>query len=115
MDGKLVFISLTAANLLSDSSWWEIYDEAFPHTEREPPQVIIRSLEMDVGQAFAARSGGETIAIATTHLRLLRPENSTTLLQDTTQIYSTYDCFSEPWFWGGLPSTERNQSHRNLW
>ena len=67
MDGKLVFISLTAADLLSDNSWWEIYNEAFPLTEREPPQVIVRSLEIG-GQTFAARSGGETIAIATTHL-----------------------------------------------
>ena len=68
MNGKLVFISLTAADLLSDSSWWEIYNEAFPVTEREPPQVIVRSLDIGVGQAFSARSGDETIAIATTHL-----------------------------------------------
>jgi len=68
MDGKLIFTSLTAADLLRDSSWWEIYKEAFPLTEREPPEVIVNSLEMGVGQAFAARSDGETIAIATTHL-----------------------------------------------
>jgi GNAT superfamily N-acetyltransferase len=68
MDGKLVFTSLTASDLLSDRSWWEIYDDAFPANEREPPNVIVKSLEMGAGQAFAARVNDETIAIATTHL-----------------------------------------------
>lgn len=68
MDGELIFTSLAAADLVSDSSWWDIYNEAFPSTERESPKVILRSLEMDVGVAFAARSKDETIAIATTHL-----------------------------------------------
>jgi len=68
MEAKLFFTSLTASDLSSDGSWWEIYNEAFPLTEREPPPVIVSSLEMGVGQAFAARSNGKTIAIATTHL-----------------------------------------------
>lgn len=68
MDAPTTFTSLTASDLLSDGSWWEIYNEAFPVTEREPSQVIVSSLEMEVGQAFSARSNGETIAIATTHL-----------------------------------------------
>lgn len=68
MDAKLVFTSLTASGLLSDDSWWEIYNEAFPPSEREPSQVIVNSLEIGIGQAFAARSNGATIAIATTHL-----------------------------------------------
>ena len=68
MDGKLVFTALTAAELLSDRSWWEIYDDAFPASEREPPNVIVKSLEMGAGQAFAARFNDKTIAIATTHL-----------------------------------------------
>jgi hypothetical protein len=68
MDDKLVFTSLTALDLLSDGPWWEIYNEAFPPNEREPSQVIVSTLETGMGQAFAARSNGETIAIATTHL-----------------------------------------------
>jgi len=68
MDRKPVFSSLTAANLLSDGSWWEIYNEAFPLTEREPPNVIVNIIEKGMGQAFVARSNGETIAIASTHL-----------------------------------------------
>jgi hypothetical protein len=68
MDRQLVISILTAENLLSDSSWWEIYNEAFPLTEREPPQVIVNSIEKGLGQAFIARSNGETIGIATTHL-----------------------------------------------
>lgn len=68
MDDELIFISLTAADLLRDRAWWEIYEEAFPITEREPPDVIVRSVEMDVGLAVAARVNDSTIAIATTHL-----------------------------------------------
>ena len=68
MEPELVFTSLTASDLVSDSTWWEIYNEAFPSTEREPPQVILSSLETGVGVAFAARFKAETIAIATTHL-----------------------------------------------
>ena len=68
MDAELLFSSLTVSDLSSDGAWWRIYNEAFPLTEREPPQVIVSSLEMGVGQALAARSNGETIAIATTHL-----------------------------------------------
>jgi len=68
MDAKIVFTTLTAADLLSDSSWWGIYDDSFPSAEREPPQVILKSLEMGAGMAVAARSNDHTIAIATTHL-----------------------------------------------
>src|SRR5262249_61239681 len=37
MEAKLFFTSLTASDLSSDGSWWEIYNEAFPLTDREAP------------------------------------------------------------------------------
>jgi GNAT superfamily N-acetyltransferase len=68
MNDNPVFTSLTAEELLRDSSWWEIYEEAFPLTEREPSQVIVNSLVMGVGLAVAVRANDSTIAIATTQL-----------------------------------------------
>jgi hypothetical protein len=68
MDDKLIFTSLAATDLVRDSSWWEIYNDSFPSSEREPPQVIVNSLETGAGMAASARLNDETIAIATTHL-----------------------------------------------
>ena len=61
-----------AAELAGDRDWWEIYEDAFPPAEREPQDVVLRSLRASVGLAFRARQGGITVGIATTHL-LLRP------------------------------------------
>ena len=61
-----------AAELAGDRDWWEIYEDAFPPAEREPQDVVLRSLRASVGLAFRARQGGITVGIATTHL-LFRP------------------------------------------
>lgn len=67
-DEKLAFNSLSSTELMRDDAWWEIYNEAFPLSEREPPQVILNSVQREVGLALRARVGDRTIAIATTHL-----------------------------------------------
>jgi ribosomal protein S18 acetylase RimI-like enzyme len=67
-DEKIVFKCLSSAELVRDNAWWEIYDEAFPRSERESPQIILKSLERKVGLAIRASAGNTTIAIATTHL-----------------------------------------------
>jgi GNAT superfamily N-acetyltransferase len=67
-DEKVVFNTLSAEELMRDTAWWEIYDEAFPPSERESPKVILNSLEHEVGLALRAKAGGRTIGIATTHL-----------------------------------------------
>lgn len=68
MDEKLAFNSLSSTELMRDDAWWEIYDEAFPLSERESPQVILNSVQREVGLAVRARTGDRTTAIATTHL-----------------------------------------------
>lgn len=65
---KVVFNCLSAEELVRDNAWWEIYDEAFPASERESSQVILNSLEHNVGLALRAKTGDRTIGIATAHL-----------------------------------------------
>ncbi len=61
-----------AAELAGDCDWWRIYEDSFPPAEREPAEVVLRSLRDSAGLAFRARQDGVTVGIATTHL-LLRP------------------------------------------
>ncbi len=58
--------------LAADQAWWQIYQDSFPPTEREPAEVILDSLRRNVGLALRARLQDATIGLATTHL-LLRP------------------------------------------
>lgn len=69
----LLFDSPLPADLAEDGAWWSIYERSFPQEEREPRDVILRSLEATVGLAFRARRASVTIAIATTHLLLHPP------------------------------------------
>jgi len=62
----------TPDELAGDAEWWRIYNESFPAQEREPANVILKSLRDSAGIAFRVRQGGITCGIATTHL-LLRP------------------------------------------
>jgi ribosomal protein S18 acetylase RimI-like enzyme len=57
-----------AAGLAADADWWGIYDASFPAAEREPREVILRSVERGVGMAGRARLNGATVGLATTHL-----------------------------------------------
>jgi GNAT superfamily N-acetyltransferase len=68
MNSEVSYISVSAEQLMADHAWWDIYDEAFPSDEREPPQVIIQSLREHAGLAFNAHVNDKTLAIATTHL-----------------------------------------------
>jgi hypothetical protein len=60
--------SVTAQELLADKTWWQIYNDSFPSSEREPPDVILKSVLCGSGMAFRARHGGLTSGLATTHL-----------------------------------------------
>jgi hypothetical protein len=60
--------SITAEELRVDQNWWSIYEESFPASEREPPEVILKSVLRGVGMAFRARRQGVTFGLATTHL-----------------------------------------------
>jgi GNAT superfamily N-acetyltransferase len=63
-----VLESLTPRQLEEDLRWWEIYNEAFPQVEREPPEVILLSLQKKTGLALRARVDDRTIGVATAHL-----------------------------------------------
>jgi hypothetical protein len=70
--GKVSLDCVDAADLAGDPDWWRIYEDSFPPAEREPAEVVLRSLRASVGLAFRAHQDGVTVGIATTHL-LLRP------------------------------------------
>jgi len=59
---------MTAKQLRGDEIWWRIYNDSFPPSEREPPDVILKSVLRGVGMAFRARRRGVTYGLATTHL-----------------------------------------------
>jgi GNAT superfamily N-acetyltransferase len=60
--------SINAEDLRLDSKWWQIYEESFPDSEREPSGVILRSVTRGAGMAFRARDGVHTLGLATVHL-----------------------------------------------
>src|SRR5688500_696655 len=59
---------LPAPELCRDETWWAIYAQSFPSREREPRDVIVRSVERSVGIALRARRGATTVGLATAHL-----------------------------------------------
>lgn len=69
---KVSLDCVDAAELAGDREWWRIYEDSFPAAEREPAEVVLRSLRASVGLAFRVRQDSVTVGIATTHL-LLRP------------------------------------------
>jgi len=68
-----VIDSLSADELLADQDWWRIYDDSFPASERESPEVIAKSIAQGVGIALRARCEGMTIGLATTHILMDPP------------------------------------------
>lgn len=55
----------SAADLERDGTWWDIYEAAFPRDEREPKEVILRSLEDGLGLAVRMRHAADTVGLAT--------------------------------------------------
>jgi len=62
------FDCVSADELRVDKDWWQIYEDSFPASEREPQNVILESILRGVGMAFRARRGGITFGLATTHV-----------------------------------------------
>jgi hypothetical protein len=65
--------SLDEAGLVADVVWWRLYNDSFPPTEREPPEVILAGLRAGVGLAARARQGRETIALGSATLLTAPP------------------------------------------
>jgi GNAT superfamily N-acetyltransferase len=55
-------------DLAGDLHFWELYDTSFDESEREPRDVIVRSLAAGPGFALRARVSGRTIGLATAHV-----------------------------------------------
>jgi len=64
----LVFDSPSADTLAADSALWQLYDSAFPSTEREPRSVILDTLRRGDGIAVRARQGAHTVGLAFAHM-----------------------------------------------
>lgn len=64
----LVFDSPSADTLMADVALWQLYDSAFPSTEREPRSVILETLRRGDGVAVRARNGVRTIGLALAHM-----------------------------------------------
>jgi GNAT superfamily N-acetyltransferase len=64
----LVFDSPSADMLAADGALWQLYDSAFPSTEREPRSVILETLRRGDGVAVRARNGVRTIGLALAHM-----------------------------------------------
>ena len=62
------FHNLSAEELRGDKTWWRIYEDSFPASQREPQAVILESILRGAGMAFRARHDGVTCGLATTHL-----------------------------------------------
>jgi GNAT superfamily N-acetyltransferase len=68
----LVFDSPSSATLAADGALWELYDSAFPSTEREPRSVILETLRRGDGVVIRACQNTNSIGLAVAHM-LRRP------------------------------------------
>jgi len=64
----LVFDSPSADVLAADSALWQLYDSAFPSTEREPRSVILETLRRGDGVAVRARHDSNSVGLALAHM-----------------------------------------------
>jgi GNAT superfamily N-acetyltransferase len=65
---NLVFDSPSAETLAADSALWQLYDYAFPSTEREPRNVILETLLRGDGVVIRARRNSNTVGLAVGHM-----------------------------------------------
>jgi GNAT superfamily N-acetyltransferase len=64
----LVFDFPSADVLAADGAFWQLYDSAFPSTEREPRSVVLETQRRGLGAVVRARSSGNTVGLALAHL-----------------------------------------------
>jgi len=64
----LVFDFPSTETLAADRVLWQLYDSAFPSTEREPRSVILETLRRGDGVVVRARQDSKTIGLAVAHM-----------------------------------------------
>jgi GNAT superfamily N-acetyltransferase len=70
--GTLNFDAPTAEELVSDRDFFALYEASFPPDQREPVEVMVKTIRTGRGVVIRARSAGQTIGLASAHL-LERP------------------------------------------
>jgi len=65
---NLIFDFPSPETLASDHALWQLYDSAFPSTEREPRSVILETLRRGDGVVVRARQDSNTIGLAVAHM-----------------------------------------------
>jgi GNAT superfamily N-acetyltransferase len=60
--------AVAPAALRDDAEFWHLYTNSFAGAEREPQEIILRSIEQGPGFALRARADGRTIGLATGHV-----------------------------------------------
>jgi len=65
---EVAFDSPSAEALAADGAFWQLYDSAFPSTEREPRSVILDTLRRGDGVAVRAQHGVRTVGLALGHM-----------------------------------------------
>jgi len=68
MDDPVRHEQLDGAVLTRDGRFWELYEHSFPPAEKEPRDVIEKSVRLGCGLAFRSVLRGETVAMATAHI-----------------------------------------------
>jgi hypothetical protein len=70
---------LDSAALTQNQAWWDIYQDSFPDSEREPRSVLISAVELGRAIAIEAQNAATTVGIA-----------SATLLHDPPAVFLSY-------------------------
>lgn len=52
----------------ADAEWWALYPSTTTYAEREPPEVLFRSMQEGTGVAVYAKEGEKTVGMAFVHL-----------------------------------------------
>ena len=64
----LAFDAPSADVLASDTALWRLYASSFPSSEREPPGVILATVQAGAGFVVRARSAGVTVGLSSAHV-----------------------------------------------
>jgi ribosomal protein S18 acetylase RimI-like enzyme len=65
---EIKFDAPSAEVLAADAAFWQLYDSAFPSSEREPRSVILETLRGGAGLTLRARTGARTMGLAIGHM-----------------------------------------------
>ena len=68
MPSAITIEDATPAALRDDAGFWQLYAASFARAEREPADVILRSIEQGPGFTLRALADGRTVGLATCHV-----------------------------------------------